>query len=214
MTITNASMLPNPSIIKNYYEPIVKGTIITPDKYLNPITLLSMERRGEQINSYYIDNERMLLEYKFPLNEVIIDFYENLKSISSGYASFDYEDAGYAEAILVKLDFRLNDKPIKEISMIVHHKQARSIGKSICDKFAEHLDRQQFKIKIQALVGAKIIARSDIRPYRKDVTAKLYGGDKTRRMKLLQNQAEGKRRLRMIGNVEISPETFIKVLKR
>lgn len=173
-----------------------------------------MERRGEQINSQYIDNNRLLLEYRFPLNEVIIDFNDHLKSISSGYASFDYEDDKYEEADLVKLDFRLNDKPVDELSMLVHAKRARSYGRSICEKLQEHLNRQQFKIKIQALVNSKVLARTNVQAYRKDVTAKLYGGDQTRRIKLLQRQKEGKRRMRMVGNVEIDPETFINVLKR
>lgn len=173
-----------------------------------------MERRGEQINSYYIDNLRLLLEYHFPLSEIIIDFYDNLKSVSSGYASFDYEDCGMQEASLVKLDFRLNDKPVDELSMLVHAKRARSYGRSICDKLSEHLNRQQFRIKIQAYVGGKVVARANVKAFRKDVTAKLYGGDVTRRMKLLKNQSEGKKRMRMVGNIEISPETFINVLKR
>lgn len=214
LIVTNASQLPNPQIIEKYYEPWIKGTIITPDNFLNPITGLCMERRGEQINSQYIDNNRLLLEYRFPLGEIIIDFNDHLKSISSGYASFDYEDDGYQEADLVKLDFRLNDKPVDELSMLVHAKRARPYGRSICDKLQEHLNRQQFKIKIQALVNSKVLARTNIQAYRKDVTAKLYGGDQTRRTKLLERQKEGKRRMRMVGNVEIDPETFINVLKR
>lgn len=214
LTITNASNMPSPQIIKTYYEPMVKGTIITPDQFLSAITALCMERRSQQINSYYIDNQRLLLEYKFPLSEIIIDFYDNLKSVSSGYASFDYEACGYEETDLVKLDFKLNDKPVDELSMIVHLKRARSYGRSICDKLSEHLNRQQFKIKIQALVNGKIVARSNVQAYRKDVTAKLYGGDQTRRTKLLERQKEGKKRMRMVGNIEISPETFINVLKR
>lgn len=214
MIITNANDWPLPQIIKESYEPIVKGTIITPDQFLNGITTLCMNRRGEQLNSFYIDNQRILLEYKFPLSEIIIDFYDNLKSVSSGYASFDYENCGSQEASLVKLDFKLNDKLVEELSMIVHAKRAREMGHSICEKLSEHLTRQQFKIKIQALVGGKVVARSNVRAYRKDVTAKLYGGDVTRRMKLLKNQSESKKRMRMVGNIEISPETFINVLKR
>lgn len=169
---------------------------------------------GLQLNSYYIDNNRLLLEYSFPLSEIIIDFYDHLKSVSSGYASFDYEQQGLAETKLVKLEFRLNDKPVEELAMLVHASNARSIGHNVCEKLAEHLTRQQFAIKIQACVGSKILARSNIKAYRKDVTAKLYGGDRTRAMKLLARQAEGKKKLRMIGNIEISPETFINVLKR
>lgn len=214
LVVTNASQYPNPQIIKTCYEPIVKGTIITPDQFLNGITTLCMSRRAEQLNSYYIDNNRILLEYTFPLSEVIIDFYDNLKSVSSGYASFDYENIGFAETNLVKLEFRLNDKPVEELAMLVHAKNARTYGKSICDKLAEHLQRQQFKVKIQAVIGNKVVGRSDLKAYRKDVTAKLYGGDVTRRMKLLARQSEGKKKLRMVGNIQISPETFINVLKR
>ncbi|KAI2808248.1 Translation factor guf1 mitochondrial [Blomia tropicalis] len=204
LLITNAAMFPAPQIIKTYFEPMVKGTIIAPDQFLNSITTLCMDRRGEQLNTFYIDNLRVLMEYRFPLSEIIIDFYDSLKSVSSGYASFDYEDDGFQETELVKLDFRLNDKPVDELSMIVHLKRARLFGKNICDKLADHLTRQQFKIKVQALVGGKVVARSNVSAYRKDVTAKLYGGDSTRRMKLLQRQAEGKRRMRM-NRLLISP---------
>lgn len=214
LLVTNASQFPSPQIIKACYEPIVKGTIIVPDQYLNGITTLCMSRRAQQLNSYYIDNNRILLEYTFPLSEVIIDFYDHLKSVSSGYASFDYENVGFAETNLVKLEFKINDKEVPELAMLVHNSNARTYGKSVCDKLAEHLQRQQFKVKIQAVIGSKVVGRSDIKAYRKDVTAKLYGGDSTRRMKLLARQAEGKKKLRMVGNIEISPDTFINVLKR
>ena len=215
LLITNASMMPPVPIIKEYFEPMVRGTIICPDQYHNAVSNLCMDRRGEQISSIYIDNQRLMMEWTFPLNEVIIDFYDNLKSISSGYASFDYEDSGYRETDLVKLEYKLNDKPVDELSMIVHAKRARTFGKMVCDKLADHLDRQQFKIKIQAFVGGKILARSNVQAYRKDVTQKLKsGGDMGRRAKLLARQAEGKKRMRMVGNIEISPETFINVLKR
>jgi elongation factor 4 len=214
LIVTNASKLPNVSIISEYFEPMVIGTIITPDKYLTDITTLCMSRRGSQINSYYIDNTRLIVQFRFPLSEVIIDFYDSLKSVSSGYASFDYEDDGYEKTDLVKLDILLNDKPVEELSNIVHAKRARAYGKSICVKLKESLRRQQFKIKIQAAISGKFVAREDLKAYGKDVTAKLYGGDRTRRDKLLQRQTEGKKRLRMIGNIEVSSETFINVLKR
>lgn len=157
LLITNAAQMPMPQIIKTYYEPMVKGTIITPDQYLNSVTQLCLERRGEQINSYYISDvagsSMMLCEYMLPLAEIIIDFNDHLKSLSSGFASFDYEDAGFRETELVRLDFKLNDKPVDELSMIVHLKRARSYGRSICDKLAEHLDRQQFKIKASTVLG-------------------------------------------------------------
>ncbi|CAG2117201.1 unnamed protein product, partial [Medioppia subpectinata] len=175
---------------------------------------ICLNRRGIQTNSYYIDNTRLLLQYKFPLSEIIIDFYDELKSVTSGYASFDYEDSGYESTKLVKLDVLLNDKPVDELSLLVSALRAKTYGKNICLKLKDSLKRQQFKIKIQAAIGGKIVAREDIKAYRKDVTAKLYGGDTTRRDKLLQRQAEGKRRLRRIGNIEITSETLINVFKK
>ncbi|CAG2160783.1 unnamed protein product, partial [Oppiella nova] len=182
--------------------------------YLNDVINICLNRRGIQTNSYYIDNTRLLIQFKFPLSEIIIDFYDELKSVTSGYASFDYEDSGYESTKLVKLDILLNDKPVDELSHLVNHKRARAYGKTMCAKLKECLHQQQFKIKIQASVGGKIIAREDIKAFRKDVTAKLYGGDDTRRQKLLKRQAEGKRRLRRIGNIEISAETLINVFKK
>ena len=193
---------------------MVIGTIVTLDNYLSDITNICLSRRGVQLNSHYIDNNRLLLQFRFPLSEIIIDFYDELKSVSSGYASFDYEDDGYDKTQLVKLDILLNDKPVDELSNLVHFSKARSYGRSICLKLKENLNRQQFAIKIQASVGGKIIARENIGAYRKDVTAKLYGGDTTRRTKLLAQQAEGKRRLRRIGKIEINADLFINVFKK
>lgn len=214
LVVTNASQLPNTGIISEYWEPMVVGTVVTPDQYMTDVTNICLRRRAVQTDSYYIDNSRLLLQFKFPLSEIVIDFYDELKSVTSGYASFDYEDDGYQKTQLVKLDILLNDKPVEELSSLVHVKRAREYGKSICTKLKHYIKQQQFKIKIQAAVGGKIIAREDIRAFRKDVTAKLYGGDVTRRKKLLERQAEGKRRLRRIGSVEIDADTFINVFKR
>ena len=181
---------------------------------MTDVVNICLKRRALQLNSYYIDNTRLLLQFRFPLSEIIIDFYDELKSVTSGYASFDYEDDGYESTQLVKLDVLLNDKPVEELSSLVNIGRARIYGKSICAKLKKSLPRQQFKIKIQATVNGKVVAREDIKAYRKDVTAKLYGGDDTRRQKLLQRQAEGKKRLRRIGNIEISADTFITVFKR
>ena len=214
LIVTNASKLPNIGMISEYLEPMVIGTVITPDPYMTDVTNICLRRRAVQINSYYIDNSRILMQFRFPLSEIVIDFYDELKSVTSGYASFDYEDDGYEKTELVKLDILINDKPVEELSSLVHVKRAREYGKSICEKLKHNIEQQQFKIKIQAAVRGKIVAREDIRAYRKDVTAKLYGGDITRRKKLLERQAEGKRRLRRIGSVEIGAETFINVFKR
>ncbi|XP_054160333.1 translation factor GUF1 homolog, mitochondrial-like [Oppia nitens] len=214
LVITNASKLPDVNIISEYYEPMTTGTIITPDQYLNVVNNLCLDRRGVQLNSYYIDNSRLLIQYRFPLSEIIVDFYDVLKSVTSGYASFDYEDSGYESTKLVKLDILLNDKRVDELSTLVNTIKARSVGRSMCTKLKDHLQKQQFKIKIQAVIGNKIIAREDVKAFRKDVTQHLYGGDDTRRQKLLKRQAEGKARLKRVGNIEISTDTFINVFKR
>ena len=194
---------------------MVIGTVITPDTYMTEVNNMCLKRRALQLNSHYIDNTRLLLQFRFPLSEIIIDFYDELKSVSSGYASFDYEEDGYESTQLVKLDILLNDKLVEELSSLAHLNRARTYGKSICAKLKENLPRQQFKIKIQAAVNGKIVAREDIKAYRKDVTQKLKsGGDDGRRQKLLARQQEGKQRLRRVGNIEITPETFINVFKR
>ncbi|CAH1403214.1 unnamed protein product [Nezara viridula] len=212
--ISNPATFPDPNIITEMYEPIVKATIITPDTYLGSVLSLCMERRGQQETAVNIDNSRVLLKFTFPLSEIIVDFHDRLKSVSSGFASFDYEDAGYIPSNLVKIAILLNGIEVEELSSIVHSSRAVDLGKRMCHKLVEIVPRQQFQIAVQAKVGGKIIARDNIKPYRKDVTAKLYGGDVTRRMKLLKRQAEGKKKLRMIGNIALPRETFIEILKR
>lgn len=212
--VNNPMKLPDISIIEEYYEPMVLSTIITPDIYLSPVTSLCMERRGQQINSYYIDQTRLLMSFKFPLSEVIVDFCDQLKSITSGYASFDYEDIGYEETNLARLDILLNDCPVEELSQIVHVTRTKSIGHHMCMRLKETLPQQQFAIKIQAAIGKKIVSREDLKALRKDVTAKLYGGDRTRRTKLLDRQKEGKDRMRSIANIQIPRDCFIRILRK
>ena len=173
---------------------------------------MASESRGEQLSVEHIDQVRTKLEFSLPLNEIVVNFFDHLKSITSGYGSFDYEDAGYQETMLTKIEVRLNDECIPELTTIQHTSRAREKGKEIVSKLKDSLPRQQFAIKIQAASGSKIFARDDIKPYKKDVTAKCYGGDMRRKMKLLNLQAKGKERMRTYGKIEISKDTFIKLL--
>ncbi|GFS72250.1 translation factor GUF1 homolog, mitochondrial [Nephila pilipes] len=213
--VSNPSKFPDPSIVEKYYEPMVLGTIITPEKYYSSILNMCMNRRGEQKNINYLDNETIVLTYKFPLGEIIMDFFNELKILSSGYASFDYEEIGYEPSFLKKVDIYLNGKIVEELSLITHVSQAEKLGRMMCLRLKECIDPHLFLIAIQACTdGKKIIARENIKALKKDVTAKLYGGDVTRRMKLLQRQKEGKKNMRMIGDVQIPRNTFINILKR
>ncbi|XP_023296379.2 translation factor waclaw, mitochondrial [Lucilia cuprina] len=214
MEISNAALFPEPINIKEYYEPLVKGTIITPNEFVGQIISLCVERRGIQESSINIDNDRMLMNYILPLSEIILDFNDHLKSLSSGYASFNYEDYGYHLTNLVRLDIHLNGKPVEELCRIVHVTKAKDVGRDMTTKLKEMIPKQMVQIAIQACVGSKVLARETIKAYRKDVTAKLYGGDVTRRMKLLKQQAEGKKKMRQFANIRVPHETFINVLKR
>nr|XP_039324169.1 translation factor GUF1, mitochondrial isoform X1 [Saimiri boliviensis boliviensis]XP_039324170.1 translation factor GUF1, mitochondrial isoform X1 [Saimiri boliviensis boliviensis] len=213
ITIINPAQFPDKSKVTEYLEPVVLGTIITPDEYTGKIMMLCQARRAVQKNMMFIDQNRVMLKYLFPLNEIVVDFYDSLKSLSSGYASFDYEDAGYQTAELVKMDILLNGNIVEELVTVVHKDKAHSIGKAMCERLKDCLPRQLFEIAIQASIGSKIIARETVKAYRKNVLAKCYGGDITRKMKLLKRQAEGKKKLRKIGNIEVPKDTFIKVLK-
>ncbi|XP_057403347.1 translation factor GUF1, mitochondrial isoform X6 [Balaenoptera acutorostrata] len=213
ITIINPAQFPDKSKVTEYLEPIVLGTIITPDEYTGKIMMLCQARRAVQKNMMYIDQNRIMLKYLFPLNEIVVDFYDSLKSLSSGYASFDYEDAGYQTAELVKMDILLNGNIVEELVTVVHKDKAYSAGKAICERLKDSLPRQLFEIAIQAALGSKIIARETVKAYRKNVLAKCYGGDITRKMKLLKRQTEGKKKLRKVGNVEVPKDAFIKVLK-
>ncbi|XP_056625925.1 translation factor Guf1, mitochondrial [Triplophysa dalaica] len=214
ITIINPAQFPERSQVTEFLEPMVMGTIIAPDDFTGKIMSLCQSRRGVQKNMFYIDDHRVIMKYIFPLNEIVVDFYDQLKSMSSGYASFDYEDAGYETAELIKIDFLLNGRPVEELTTIVHKERAYSSGKAMCERLQESIPRQMFEIAIQAAVGSKIIARETIKAYRKNVLAKCYGGDITRKMKLLKKQAEGKKKMRRIGNIDVPKDAFINVLKR
>ncbi|XP_055846229.1 translation factor waclaw, mitochondrial isoform X2 [Episyrphus balteatus] len=214
LELSNAALFPEPQDVEEYYEPLVIGTIITPTKFLGEIISLCVDRRGVQKSSVNIDDDRILMKYILPLGEIIFDFNDRLKSLSSGFSSFNYEDHGYQITSVVRLDIHLNGKKVEEFSRIVHCTKATAVGKDIVARLKELIPRQMVQIAIQACVGNKILARETIKAYRKDVTAKLYGGDVTRRMKLLKQQAEGKKKMRMFANIRVPHETFVNVLKR
>ncbi|KAF7248395.1 Translation factor GUF1, mitochondrial [Varanus komodoensis] len=214
ITIINPSEFPDKSTVVEYLEPVVLGTVITPEEYIGKIIALCQTRRAVQKDLVYIDDRRVMMKYLFPLNEIVVDFYDALKSLSSGYASFDYEDAGYQSADLVKMNILLNGIAVEELVTIVHKEKAYPIAKTMCERLKDIIPRQLFEIAVQAAIGNKIIARETVKAYRKNVLAKCYGGDITRKMKLLKRQSEGKKKLRKIGNVEIPKDAFISVLKR
>jgi GTP-binding protein LepA len=211
--IENPSKFPEEVKIEEVYEPIVNATIITPKEYLGTIMTLCQERRGEQKEMNYIDEMRIVLRYKLPLNEIITDFYDKLKSLSAGYASFDYDQAGYEPADLVKMNILLNGKPVDALSVIVHREKAFYVGRQLVQKLRSVIHRQMFEVAIQAAIGAKVIARESVSAMRKNVIAKCYGGDVTRKRKLLEKQKEGKKKLKQIGTVELPHEAFLTVLK-
>ncbi|CAF89476.1 unnamed protein product, partial [Tetraodon nigroviridis] len=213
ITIVNPAQFPDKAAVSEYLEPVVLGTILAPDSYTGKIMSMCLSRRAIQKNIVYIDDQRVMMKYLFPLNEIVVDFYDQLKSLSSGYASFDYENAGYQTAELIKMDILLNGKPVEELATIVQRDRAYSTGKSMCERLKDAIPRQMFEIAIQAAIGSKIIARETIKAYRNNVLAKCYGGDITRKMKLLKKQAEGKKKMRLIGRVEVPKDAFINVLK-
>ncbi|MDP4176743.1 MAG: translation elongation factor 4 [Bacillota bacterium] len=211
--ITNPTNLPETTVIKYMEEPVVSASIITPTEYVGPVMELCQNRRGTYINMEYIETTRAMLHYDIPLNEIIYDFFDALKSRTRGYASLDYELKGYIQTKLVKLDILLNGDVVDALSMIVPEERSYNKGRGIAEKLKEIIPRQQFEIPIQAAVGAKIIARETVKALRKDVLAKCYGGDITRKKKLLEKQKEGKKRMRQIGTVEVPQEAFMSVLK-
>ncbi|MFA6535123.1 MAG: translation elongation factor 4, partial [Candidatus Babeliales bacterium] len=213
MMIENPADFPEQVRIEEVYEPIVTATIITPKIYLGNLIKLCEDRRGEQLEMTFLDEDRLVLRYKLPLNEIITDFYDKLKSVSAGYASFDYELAGYIASDLVKMNILLNGKPVDALSLIVHEDKAYQIGRRLTKKLREVIHRQMFEVAIQAAIGAKIIARESVSAMRKDVTAKCYGGDISRKRKLLEKQKEGKKKMKQVGNVELPQEAFLTVLK-
>ena len=211
--LSNPSNMPDPARIEKMEEPIVKAEIMLPKDYVGPIMELCQQRRGEYISMEYLDSTRGMLTYHMPLNEIIYDFFDVLKSRSRGYASFDYSLIGYQESDLVKLDILVNKEPVDALSFIVHRASSVERGRKMCEKLKKEIPRHQFEIPIQAAIGAKIIARETISALRKDVLAKCYGGDITRKKKLLEKQKEGKKRMRQIGNVEVPQKAFMSVLK-
>ena len=211
--IQNPTNLPEPSEIKMIEEPIVKGDIIVPKDYVGTVMELCQERRGTMINMEYIDEKRVMLHYDLPLNEVVYDFFDALKSRTRGYGSLDYEVKGYVPSTLVKLDILINKEQVDALSFIVHESRAYSRGKAMCEKLKNEIPRHQFAVPIQAAVGNKVIARETISALRKDVLAKCYGGDISRKKKLLEKQKEGKKRMRQIGSVEVPQKAFMSVLK-
>ena len=213
LDVHNPSGLPPATLIDRIEEPYIRAQVISRSDYYGPIMKLCLDKRGVLINQHYLTADRLELTYEMPLSEIVFDFYDKLKSISKGYASFDYHVVGFKEAKLVKLDILLNGDPADALSSLIHADHAYDFGRKMCEKLKELIPRQQFDIAIQAAVGAKIIARETVKAVRKDVTAKCYGGDITRKRKLLEKQKQGKKRMRQIGTVEVPQSAFMAVLK-
>ena len=211
--VHNPSGLPPATLIDHIEEPYIRAQVISKADFYGPIMKLCLDKRGTLINQHYITADRLELTYEMPLSEIVFDFYDKLKSISKGYASFDYHIVGFKDAKLVKLDILLNGEPADALSSLIHVDHAYDFGRKICEKLKELIPRQQFDIAIQAAIGAKIIARETVKAVRKDVTAKCYGGDITRKRKLLEKQKQGKKRMRQIGTVEVPQSAFMAVLK-
>ncbi|MFM8596760.1 MAG: translation elongation factor 4 [Flavobacteriales bacterium] len=213
LVVNNPSELPDPSGMDRIEEPYIKAQVITKTEYVGAVMTLCIEKRGELKNQVYLTQDRVEITFEMPLAEIVFDFYDRLKSVSRGYASFDYHPIGYQESDLVKMDLLLNGEQVDALSALVHRSNAFDLGKKICIKLRELIPRQQFEIPIQAAIGAKVIARETIKALRKDVTAKCYGGDITRKRKLLEKQKAGKKRMRQVGKVEVPQEAFLAVLK-
>ena len=211
--VNNPSDIPDPSILERVEEPYIKASIITKSDYIGNVITLCIEKRGKMINQTYLTQERVEIVFELPLAEIVFDFYDRLKTVSKGYASFDYSPIGFNVSKLVRVDILLNGNPVDALSSLIHADNAFTIGKKMCEKLKELIPRQQFDIPVQAAIGAKIISRETIKAVRKDVTAKCYGGDITRKRKLLENQKKGKKKMRQIGNVEIPQQAFLAVLK-
>jgi GTP-binding protein LepA len=211
--VHNPSGLPDPTFIDHIEEPYIKATIITDANYIGPIMKLCLDKRGELVKQEYVSGNRVELHFMIPLGEIVIDFYDKLKSISKGYASFDYHVDCFRLSRLAKLDILLNGEPVDALSTLTHYDNAVSFGRRMCEKLKELIPRQQFDIAIQAAIGGKIVARETIKCVRKDVTAKCYGGDVSRKRKLLEKQKKGKKRMKQIGNVEVPQKAFLAVLK-
>ena len=211
--IENPSLMPNAQVVDYIEEPFVKARIMVPSEYIGPIMTLGTERRGVYKNMTYLDTQRVELDWEFPLAEIILDFFDKLKTVSRGYASLDYEMLEYRRSDLVKLDMLINGDPVDAFSVIIHRDKAYEWGRKIADKLKDLIPRQLFEVAIQAAIGTKVIARTTVKPLRKDVLAKCYGGDITRKRKLLEKQKEGKKRMKQVGSVEIPQEAFLAVLQ-
>ena len=211
--VNNPSDLPDPSFLDRVEEPFIKASIITKSEYVGNVMSLCIEKRGQITNQTYLTTERVELNFDIPLAEIVFDFYDRLKTVSKGYASFDYSPIGMRQSKLVKVDILLNSNPVDALSALIHADNAYSIGKKMCEKLRRLIPRQQFDIPIQAAIGAKIISRETVKALRKDVTAKCYGGDITRKRKLLEKQKKGKKKMRQVGSVEIPQQAFMAVLK-
>jgi GTP-binding protein LepA len=210
--VDNPSELPDPGKIEEIREPYVKAEIITPTEYIGNLMQLCQDRRGTYINTQYLDAERVNLHYELPLAEIVFDFYDKLKSSSRGYASFDYEFTAFRPSQLVKLDIMINGDPVDAFSTIVHRDKAYELGRKLTRKLRELIPRQMFEVALQAAIGTRVIARETVKAMRKDVTAKCYGGDISRKRKLLEKQKEGKKRMKQVGRVEVPQEAFLAVL--
>ncbi len=211
--VNNPSDLPDPSRLDRVEEPFIKASIITKSEFVGNALNLCIEKRGVVTNQRYLSTERVELSFDMPLAEIVFDFYDRLKSVSKGYASFDYSPSGMVSSKLVRLDILLNGSPVDALSSLIHFENAQRLGRKMCEKLKELIPRQQFDIPVQAAIGAKIISRETIKAFRKDVTAKLYGGDVTRKRKLLEKQKKGKKKMRMVGSVEIPQKAFMAVLQ-
>ena len=211
--VHNPSGMPDLTLIDHIEEPFIDASIITTSDFIGPIMTLCLDKRGELVKQQFIAGNRVELNFRLPLGEIVIDFYDKLKSISKGYASFDYHPCGYRPSKLIKLDILLNGEPVDALSTLTHFDNAYDLGRRMCEKLKELIPRQQFDIAIQAAIGSKIIARETIKQVRKDVTAKCYGGDVSRKRKLLEKQKKGKKRMKQIGNVEVPQKAFLAVLK-
>ncbi len=213
MEVDNPALLPDPTMIETISEPFVKLSIIVPSTYVGPMMELSQERRGAFKHLEHRPGDRVVIEYEIPLGEIIHDFYDQLKSRSKGYASMDYELIGFREGELVKLDVLVAGEPVDALSLITHRSKAQAQGRRLVEKLKTIIPRQLYEVPIQAAIGGKVVARETISAMRKDVIAKCYGGDVTRKRKLLERQKEGKRRMKRVGSVEIPQEAFMAVLK-